>query len=396
MNRKLTLYIALLVAVTGIIILIDSARTKPVDWTPSYAAKDKIPLGLYVLDKEAAALFNNQPVKKFSQTPYEYFGPLFNYDSIKYTVKGTYLRIEEQNTIDPQSAKELLFFAEHGNTVFLSMKTFPQQLLDTLKVSATNGFYYKDSIPFYFTHSKAGAQRYSFSEGIGFSHFDSIDTLNTMVLGNQEISGKEQANFIKVPFGNGHFLLHTQPAAFSNFHLLKGNHHKYAEKLLSHIPDGAVYWNAKQFTDEVSGSPLRYILQQPALKWTLYTALTGLVVFMLFNAKRKQRIIPEIPPLKNTTIEFTRTIGNLYFQEGNHHTIIEKKIIYFLEHIRNEYLIDTYSLDEEFIEKLHLKIGKPVEDIEKAVHLIKKHRHRFESTEADVIAISKAIEKLRS
>lgn len=94
-------------------------------------------------------------------------------------------------------------------------------------------------------------------------------------------------------------------------------------------------------------------------------------------------------------MDFTKTIGNLYYQEGDHHTIIEKKIIYFLEHIRNEYMIDTYTLDDAFIEKLQLKSGKSFEDIKKAVRLIQKHRHQFQSTEADVVEINKAIEKLR-
>jgi hypothetical protein len=121
----------------------------------------------------------------------------------------------------------------------------------------------------------------------------------------------------------------------------------------------------------------------------------SLLIFIIFNAKRKQRVVPEIPPLRNTSVDFAKTIGNLYYQEGNHHTIIEKQIIYFLEHVRNEYHIDTYTLDNAFIEKLHLKTGKSFEDIQKAVDLIKKHRHEFQSTEADVIAINKAIEKLR-
>jgi hypothetical protein len=127
----------------------------------------------------------------------------------------------------------------------------------------------------------------------------------------------------------------------------------------------------------------------------MWVAIIAFLVFIFFNARRRQRIVPEIAPLKNTTVDFAKTIGNLYFQEGDHHTIIEKKIIYFLEHVRNVYLIDTYSLDKDFVEKLHLKTGKPIEDIEKAVSLIKKHRHEFRSTEADVLAINKAIENLR-
>jgi hypothetical protein len=106
-------------------------------------------------------------------------------------------------------------------------------------------------------------------------------------------------------------------------------------------------------------------------------------------------VVPVIQPVVNSTVDFTKTIGNLYFQEGNHHTIIDKKIIYFLEKVRTEYLIDTYSLDDAFIERLHQKTGKDIKNIEQAVSLIKKHRQQILSSEADVVAINNAIEKLR-
>lgn len=395
MNRKLTLYIVFLALVVGLIIAIDASRPKPIDWRPSYSIKDKIPFGLYVLDKEAQVLFKGQQIEKFSKTAYEYFDPMFNYTDSTYSVKGTYMNISEKNRIDKESARELLFFAEHGNTVFLSMKEFPEFLMDTLKIEATNSFFYKDSIAFTLNNRKDSKPQY-FSEGISFSYFKSVDTLKTIILGYQHIDSIKQANLIKVSFGRGSFIFHTQPEVFTNFHLLKANHYKYTEELVSYLPQNTLYWNTKSFSgEEIEGSPLRYINKQPGLKWALYIGLIGLLVFIVFNARRKQRIIPEIPPVKNTTVDFTRTIGNLYYQEGNHHTIIEKKIIYFLEHIRSEYLIDTYSLDDEFVEKLHQKTGKPVEDIQKAVSLIKKYRHQFQSTEADVIEINKAIENLR-
>jgi hypothetical protein len=395
MNRQIIIYASVLVLILGLIIYIDSTRPKPINWTPTYGTKDKIPLGLYVLDKEAPALFKDAKINKFAVTPYEYFEPLYDYDKENYTAKGTFIHIDERSSIDTESARELLYFAEHGNTVFLSMNDFPHMLLDTLKVETNSSFYFKDSIQFTLADKRAGSAKYMFNEGIGSTYFESIDTLTTAILGHQ---GKDtvNANFIRVPFGSGSFLLHTQPAAFSNFHLLKGNHHEYAEKVLSHLKDGDIYWYAGQFgsNSRISGSPLRYLFKQPALKWAWYTGLIGLLIFVFFNAKRKQRIIPEIVPLKNTTVDFTKTIGNLYYQEGQHHNIIEKKIIYFLEKIRTEYLIDTYSLDEEFIEKLHLKTGKPAEDIRYTTDLIKKHRHQFNSSEADVIEINKAIEKL--
>jgi len=397
MNRKLIIYIVLLGLVIGLLVYVDASRPKPVNWTPTYATKDKIPLGLYILDKEAKSLFKENAIKKITVTPYEYFDKLYDYKAKQYSESGSFLSIEEQSSIDRESIMELLYFAEHGNSIFLSMKELPDFLLDTLSIDFERGnFTLKDTIKLSLPEKNSG-KKYSFAQGIGFTYFDSLDTKKVKVLGYQELNNERKPNFIEVPFGNGSFLLHTQPAVFSNYHLLKEDHSQYTEALLSYIPKGSVYWYSSYFIkrNDISDNSLRYILSQPGLKWAMWIGILTFIIFVLFNAKRKQRIIPEIPQLKNTTVDFAKTIGNLYYQEGDHHTIIDKKIIYFLEHVRNVYLIDTYTLDNDFVEKLHLKTGKPVEEIEKAVSLIKKHRHQFKSTEADVLAINKAIENLR-
>lgn len=393
MDKKIIAYGALFVILIGLIIFYGTKRQEPVNWDPSYDTRDKIPFGLYVLDKETKTLFNGHEVKKFSITPYEFFDERYDYDNDVYTASGTFLNIEEQNSIDRESVNELINFARHGNTIFLSMKDFPATLLDSLGVSVKNSFYFTDSVAF--EVDKPHAVKQHFAEGISFTVFDSIST-DSKVLGYQYNDSIGKANLVKVPVGSGYFILHTQPAVFTNFHLLKGNHYKYAQDVLTTLPHGNVYWYTPGFGGDSakSSSPLRYIWSQPALKWAFLLGILAIIIFIIFHAKRKQRIVPQIEPVRNTTVDFAKTIGNLYFQEGNHHTIAEKKIIYFLEKIRREYNIDTYTLDGDFIEKLHLKSGADKEDIEKAVQLIKQHRHDFATTEADVIEINKAIEKL--
>jgi len=116
---------------------------------------------------------------------------------------------------------------------------------------------------------------------------------------------------------------------------------------------------------------------------------------MIFNAKRRQRIVPIKKPLQNTTVDFTKTIGNLYFQEGDHSNLIDKKIIYFLEKVRQEFMLDTTKLDTDFIKKLQQKSGKDYADVERVVYLINQHRkNHFTSIENDLIDINDAIEKI--
>ncbi|MFA9186576.1 DUF4350 domain-containing protein [Flavobacterium sp. FBOR7N2.3] len=399
MNNKIKIYIAFLVLVFVLILVADYNRPKPVDWNPTYSVNDKIPFGLYVLDHEIDGILKNQKVERLSTvTPYEFLNPKYDSNPIleNYTTKGTLLNISEFASIDEASMKEIFYFVSHGNNAFLSMKTFPQSLLDSLKLDFRTDFKYTQNSSVWLANKKIGNEKYDFIEGMGDYYFSRIDTLNTTVLGYQrnEIQSN-RINFIKVPYVNGYFYLHIQPAVFSNFHLLKANHHQYAEKVLSYLPKETIYWYMKPINGEgISDSPLRYILSQEALKWAWYLSLIGIVIFILFNAKRKQRVVPIIKPLANLTVDFTKTIGNLYYQEGDYNSIMDKKIIYFLEKIRNEYLIDTSKLDKEFVTKLHLKSGKNPSDIEDVIQLIINHRKSYhDSVESDLIELNNAIEK---
>lgn len=400
MNKTIKIYIVFLVLIFIAIIFVDANRPRPIDWRPTYSINDKIPFGLYIFDKETPTLLKKNSIKKLTNTIYEYFEPLYNHDSLvkNYSERGTILSISEYSQIDEQSIQQLLYFVSHGNSAFLSSKSFSKILIDSLKFETNNEMIFNKEIKFSLANKKLDTKKYNFDIGAGSYYFGKIDTLTTTILGYQESGNTKYANFIKVPHGNGFFYLHTQPAAFTNYHILKENHSEYLEKIVSYIPKGKIFWAIDNINGEsVSSSPMRFILSNPALKWAWYLFLIGMVFFMIFNAKRKQRIVPIVKPLQNTTVDFTKTIGNLYYQEGDHQNIINKKIIYFLERVRNEFLIETNTLDENFIKKLHLKTGKNIEDIENVVRLINYQRRSYhQSIEDDLIEINNAIEKIFS
>ena len=396
MNKALKLYIAFFVLIIIGIITLDASGPQPIDWTPTFAPKDKIPLGLYVLDQEINGLFPSQKLEKFTNTFYEFLHPKFKRLDSTYSVKGTILLISNEQEIDSTSARELCRFVGCGNSAYLSMQYFESHLMDTLKTDYRNQRMFSDTTCFNLCNKNFNHKTFKFERGLTSSYFSEIDTTTTTVLGYQKNGSVKEANFIKVPFKKGFFYLHTQPAAFSNYYILDEKNAEYCANILSYIPEGNIYWQVTTYSKyDMSSSPMRFILSNPALKWAWYLFLIGMATFIVFNAKRKQRIIPIKDPLPNTTVDFTKTIGNLYLQEGDHHNIIDKKIIYFLEKIRSDYMIDTSNLDENFVNRLHQKTGKDKSDIELFVKLIKKHRSKSNSTEKDVIKISKAIETLR-
>jgi uncharacterized protein DUF4350 len=398
MSRSLKIYIFLIVILVVLIAYLDSTAPKPIDWTPTFGITEKKPLGLYIFDQEMHDIFKENEITPVAVTPYEYFLSSYAQDSLmRYDgPKKTFMSITGAQLLDDASVSALLNFAADGNHVFISARQFPGLLLDTLKVKEGFDFQYKKEVHIWIANPKLGSKKYTIAEGLSNGYFSAIDTLKTQILGYQS-GDTTRVNFIKVPFKDGTIMLHTQPAAFTNFHLLKDDHVEYAEKVLAYIPKSDIVWYVKgQDGSKTSQSMFRMILNNPQLKWAWYIFLFGLLGFLIFNAKRRQRIVPIIKPLSNTTIDFAKTIGNLYFQEGDHDNIIEKKIIYFLEKVRQDYMMDTTVLDEQFIKKLQLKSGKNPEDIEHLVYLINKHRRDYKAIASDLIEISQAIEKIVS
>ena len=396
MGKAVKIYICVLVLLFAVIIIIDANKPKPVDWTPTYAVSDKSPLGLYVLDHEIAALFPDK-VNRLNVTPYEYFDPLYDHDTLvnTYKVGGTFINISDTDNLDEESVSEIFYFVGHGNNAFLSMKTLPPALLDSLNLEVRYDKQMADSISTWLANPKLGNRKYWLREGHGASYFAETDSMAT-VLGFQD-GDKARANFIKVFYRGGSFYLHTQPAAFANVNLLKSDQVRYAQQLLSHLPaNDPVYWYVKDSQAAArSDSPLRFILSQPPLASAWYLFLAGMLIFVLFNARRKQRVVPVIKPLTNTTVEFTKTIGNLYFQEGDYDTVIDKKIVYFLEKVRHQYLLDTTKLDEDFARRLAQKTAKDPAVIRASINKINAHRRsRHASVESDLIAINTAIENI--
>ena len=120
------------------------------------------------------------------------------------------------------------------------------------------------------------------------------------------------------------------------------------------------------------------------------------LLFMIFNAKRRQRIIKIIKPLQNTTVAFVKTISNLYFETQDHKNLIDKKITYFLEKIRTDFNLDTSVLNDEFIQKLASKSGKKKEDIKKLIDFINWLRSKNEFFEENLVKLNRHIEAFYS
>ncbi|MEO6347176.1 MAG: DUF4350 domain-containing protein [Aquaticitalea sp.] len=393
MSKTVKIYVALLIVLFIGFAIIELSADKPIDWSKTYKEIDKIPYGTFVFYDQLPKLFPNSEIEKINVSPYEYFNDKFSWADSTYDISGTYMHIDEYVEIDGVSAQELLDFAKDGNAVFISTSYPPKKLHDSLHLETTNTYDIKGKAEFGFTNPALKNDSITIDKGLSNIYFTKLDSSTTTVLGYQKFDSIKRINFVKINLGKGSVYLHLQPIAFTNYQLLKKDNQKYAASVLSYLPDDTIYYDYhSKIGQGLGNSPLRFILSHPALKAAWYLGLISLLLFMIFNAKRKQRIVKVIKPLENTTVAFTKTIGNLYYETKDHNNLIDKKITYFLEYIRRVHYLDTQLLDERFVKNLSLKSGIDKAITKKLIDLIVYLKSKPVCTEVDLLNLNNTIE----
>jgi hypothetical protein len=400
MKKALPILVIIVVLVVTASIYVGIKRTKTVDWEESFNEKSNKPYGVSVLYKELPKLFKDFKVRTVYHQPASYLKAHAEDSFGDHVAKGSFIIIGNSNYLEDDSVDELLNFVDSGNTLFISDYNYHQKIHDTLGIDIDFIENKKDSIS-YQSLKYLNIKDIIIDRNNGDCYFSRFDSINYSVLGHSKIDYK-RVNFLEIPFGNGLIYLHTEPKAFTNYNLLKNDRHQYAEGLLSYLPDNNIYFDS--YTKIQTGydghvekeSNLSWFLEQLAFKWAWYTAIIFGILFMIFNAKRRQRVIKIIKPLQNTTVGFVKTVSNLYFETQDHKNLIDKKITYFLEKIRTDYNIETTVLNNDFIEKLTSKSNKKKADVKKLIDFINWLRTKNEFFEENLIKLNRHIESFYS
>lgn len=354
------IYIVFLVICFALLVIVQVYMPKPIDWSLSYAKKEKTPFGTSALYKMLPDIFPNNTITDVTL-------PLYNSIKNKDYTNCNLIIINSVFRPDTLDIRELLTFAANGNNVFIAANYLGDNIADTLKINSTNYwsfnttpnsdstkgaslFNFRDTVMLNFVNPKLKQNKdYIYSKGVEATYLSSFDTVSSTVLGTND-NGK--INFIRTRVGKGYVYINTFPEAFSNYYFVSTNY-SYVSKALSYLPNQHTLWDEYyKATNVPSDSILRVVFEYPALQKAYYVLLLSLILFMIIGAKRKQRIIPVIEPYPNTTLQFVDVVGTLYYQTGNHKTIADKKITYFLDYIRSNFQTKTTMYDDAFIDRI--------------------------------------------
>lgn len=248
------------------------------------------------------------------------------------------------------------------------------------------GTLFVDSVPkvkrLAYTLSTAGYDYKYDSLYVGdFTRFDTIVDKKERIERIDTFAIKKIPAAVSVPYGKGEVIFVSSPLLFTNYGMLEGNTFVYIFRLMSYLADLPVYrTEAYVKTDAMlvaEQSPFREFIKRPPLRWALYLALLGVVLFMIFTARRRQRVIPIMSKPANRSLEFIQLIGTLYYQRKDHVNLVRKKFKLFAEELRKTAGVDISDVNTDDSEYLLLaeKTGMNSDRLKKVIRQIRLVLH---------------------
>ncbi len=390
MNSRSSLIIVLSIgAALGILFLVLFEPKDVPDYNldKKYNYKSKEPYGTWVFEQLVKS--------KYPDVPF-YYNQL---DTHYYDLEGNkhlYIKFGDRLKIDATELGYLEDWISRGNKAILISTTL--ELEDRITSSASfDRFRVPDSMLTLSHRQSILEHKYSFDslystfgDAKDFLHKESQlyypdSILSTMVLMDHTVCLDQRV-------GSGNFIHHSMPILFSNIAkdcegflphfaaLIQQEDidavildHQLFDKVYSkHRKPGTTgYGKGRKIdgdsfltdTHELHESKLQYILESKSLKWAYYLFLLFILIYVWFNSKRKQAIIPVLAKKQNTTIEYVETIASMYEKQAQHTKLILKMKEIFYNRIKESYYLDQN--EPGFKEKLTKKSKVPEEELDR-------------------------------
>ncbi|MDB5141375.1 MAG: hypothetical protein JWQ66_88 [Mucilaginibacter sp.] len=385
--RSLRIYIISLAVIIIIYLVAQYNRPKDVNWSETFSSNDKIPYGTYIIYNRLNDIFPGAKVQTLRE-------PIYNVINDGQITHATYLIISNAVDLNEYDYKKLIQFIKNGNDVFISASYFGDELKKELKIETAVEFKnFKSSVGLKFISKQLDTNNiYHTTKGMGDIYFSQLDTAAIVALGSNT---NGHINFLKYSTGKGNLFLNANPRMFTNYSLFSKQGSEYASTALSFVKDDkTLIWDQYYAVGrEDEGSSMRVFLRNSDLRWAFYIAFFSLIVFVLYEMKRRQRIIPVIEPLENSTLNFVNVVGQVYYEQHDNRNISNKKILYFLEHLRTQYNLKTSSLDREFIDNFSRKTGIENDFATELINHINYLSTAPEVTNPELVKLNRLIEQ---
>jgi hypothetical protein len=354
----------------------------------SFAHKEKKPGGCYVFFNALSELYSSEIKPKVVTKP---FADTYKKDEDLGSGYNLYVLVSDKLFATRQDVEDMISFAGAGNQLLLAVNTPDSLLLDKLQLRIemdSSHAYYKKSTQHYVNPALAPDTAFFCDSIPGGDYFTAMDTSVTTILGTDDV---HRPNFVRVTVGDGSILISLNPSAVTNYFLMRRNNIASLGKEISYTNkyQDNIYWDEYyKYQDykraEGDFSEWQVLMRYPAMRWALWLAIVLLIMYIVFEGKRRQRIIPDKPAITNNSLEFVNALGQLYYQQHDNANLGLKIIQQWLEFIRSRFYMNTNYLNDQFIKTLAHKSGIPVDNIREIIDNI-HHMHLADQVSDDYL-----------
>ncbi len=398
MNKNLP-YIVLLFLLAGSLYSCNGFKKDLPDLRERYGPMDTKPFGANTAFQMLSNIYPDKSII-FTKKAFSKF-----YNETQFDSASLYINISNKYFVNGADAQSLLDFVYDGNTAFISASQIDTNLMGKIYSRQLTGDFSNVFAPAKYRRTSVSLLPDDFSTLDSFAYyyrpfsgyFSEIHGDRGRITGYND-EGKP--NFMVFFWGKGRLFLHCAPRAFSNYFLLTGSNHLYLKQIMQMMNDrpGNIFYdnfyNKKNFRqdDDRSFSALDEILKHPALAIAFWISLALLLLYIFFGGKRKQRIVPVIEPVKNTSIAFTEAVAGLYLSEKNNKNIADKMISYFSEFIRTRYFLHLHAPHKDFATALSKKSGVEAEHVQSLYNTIQQVGLAQDVSDFELLSLNEQIQ----
>lgn len=374
----------LLVVVVG---TLEAMRPPEVDWSPSFSRYHDRPYGSKLVYERLPDLFGKQ-VRTTDQG---------ERDAIRGMEFGgtegpqTHLYVKQQVSLPLHDRNALLERVADGDQLFIAAWWLDDDLNERFGV-AQQRMTDRDGMTVRFLGLDSIRRGFDFDLMPAPGYFSQWPE-EAQVLA---VNGRSEPVFLHLAWGEGDIWLCAEPRVLTNYNLLAADNAECMATMLSFLPPGPVHWNEFRKVDPQGQlTPLRWTLMQPALKWAYFLCIALVLLFMLTHARRQQRAIPVLAPVRNDSRDFVHTVARLYHQKGDHLDLARKMIAYFKDEVRQRAHIHRLDQDPDAVERLAKRTGLSPADIRDKLARIERYERQQQMSALQLTELEQLLHDLR-
>ena len=379
-------------------------------WEPTFNHYDKQPFGCAVFDSlmeksvPAGYEVTNKTIAQLERDGYGKKPHAFLIQTDRFSPSATDIRSLDRllkagnkffiatSDIEPDSLYPDLQVDINGQNVFSPME---------VKASIANQSIPYDTLVFSRQLPYQGKEYHVYSAMTGNSvAVEGNVTCDTLVISwvseeeSDSTEGPWVPRVVKIKRGKGELFVSCDPLLMTNYGILDTQINGLIFRLMSQFR-GLPIIRTEAYGPETefeTNTPLRFWLQNEPLRWAIYLTLGGLLLFCMFYARRRQRVIPVVEEPANRSLEFVKLIGTLYHQKHINRDLLQKKYGYFAETLRPMTMIDVEDIEsrKENIAQIAIRTGMPEAEVRMIFDRV--DRYLQGNDELKDVALRKAID----